>query len=659
MVRKIIGFLWMFIILFFAFWFSQNLEQEIVNNSTTGDVFYLNDGVNELEAPYDQWRFKIWWEDAITNKEYQTKGLGHYTFASSGSKLIIRCQDGKITDIWTTYTGICSAVTKKVDWYKNWKICYTWWLQLNQVVLTVLSGGLWDNNIKRYVYLKCPSPTELNDILSTFGMKEYDVVSKDFYDLAKSFDDWKIDNEDLKDFQKGEAVEYQPNFVDILYLQLKTISNLYDSIQTLNSGIDFSSIFQPGQYSRYTGWMAKFTYNDDLQDFRDSFSGSITLKDIGVAQDVIVGLTKCLNDVLDWATSCNGYIKITHNPLDKFSFYKLVDIVRQIYNSWTNAGLLVDSIKLYNKSASICSEENINSIEDEDLKSAVSNYCVKLYSQLSDEGLIDDYQIGYYLFNRIENLEKLKKSFSEYNKVNILGIENFYYEVNNIAKGLKKVAFLEKGKRYKDISQIIKLVENDIMEETDVSYNNGNCRLSELYTKLKNFQKEKRRFLKELKSALKDKGYWQNNKYKLEYNSLKKSINNKYTRLKGIVKRKKKNIRETIRKKLKDNKKVKLQPWFIRKILCSSSLDNTILSGFDNVFVTGYNFIKKLSNDSITGGNLKDAMDNLKEELEEKMDKLKEELEEKMDKLKKMLEDAMDNLKKMLEKWGEIVRKFF
>jgi DNA polymerase II small subunit/DNA polymerase delta subunit B len=98
------------------------------------------------------------------------------------------------------------------------------------------------------------------------------------------------------------------------------------------------------------------------------------------------------------------------------------------------------------------------------------------------------------------------------------------------------------------------------MEETDVSYNNGNCRLSELYTKLKNFQKEKRRFLKELKSALKDKGYWQNNKYKLEYNSLKKSINNKYTRLKGIVKRKKKNIRETIRKKLKDNKKVKLQP---------------------------------------------------------------------------------------------------
>jgi hypothetical protein len=67
----------------------------------------------------------------------------------------------------------------------------------------------------------------------------------------------------------------------------------------LNSGIDFSSIFQPGQYSRYTGWMAKFTYNDDLQDFRDSFSGSITLKDIGVAQDVIVGLTKCLNDVLD------------------------------------------------------------------------------------------------------------------------------------------------------------------------------------------------------------------------------------------------------------------------------------------------------------------------------------------------------------------------
>jgi hypothetical protein len=29
----------------------------------------------------------------------------------------------------------------------------------------------------------------LNDILSTFGMKEYDVVSKDFYDLAKSFDD--------------------------------------------------------------------------------------------------------------------------------------------------------------------------------------------------------------------------------------------------------------------------------------------------------------------------------------------------------------------------------------------------------------------------------------------------------------------------------------
>jgi hypothetical protein len=34
-----------------------------VNNSKTGDVFYLHDGVNELEAPYVkkyQWIFKIW-----------------------------------------------------------------------------------------------------------------------------------------------------------------------------------------------------------------------------------------------------------------------------------------------------------------------------------------------------------------------------------------------------------------------------------------------------------------------------------------------------------------------------------------------------------------------------------------------------------------------
>jgi len=65
-------------------------------------------------------------------------------------------------------------------------------------------------------------------------MKEIDIVSKNFENIAKSYSDGRIDSKDLNDFKKAQAVEYQPNFVDILYLQLKTIGNLWNSINALD-----------------------------------------------------------------------------------------------------------------------------------------------------------------------------------------------------------------------------------------------------------------------------------------------------------------------------------------------------------------------------------------------------------------------------------------
>ena len=415
-----------------------------------GKNIYLKDWINVIEAPYEikyKWIFRIWGYNETSRIDLRNlwlywEGKAHLG-SYKGSKLVIYCKNGRIKVVWTTYIKDCGMNKwKPITWY-NETLCYTKDLDLDKVIIAYQSWGWDENKVIWTVTVYCIAPQNVNKVLSSVWMKEYAVVSKNFEVLAKSFDDWKIDEEDLKDFQKGKAVEYQPNFVDILYLQLKTISNLYDSIQTLNSWMDFSSIFQPGQYSRYIDWIEKFTYNNNLQDFRDSFSGSITLKDIGIAQDIIAGLTKCLNDILSWVVSCNGYIRIKHSPLDKFSFYRLVDIVKQIYNSWTDTGLLVDSIKLYNKSANICGEENINNIEDKNLKDIVKKYCVKLYSQLSNKDLVDDYNIGYYIASRVENLNQLITGFLNPENVNMLWILNFYYELNNLIKGIKKVTILK------------------------------------------------------------------------------------------------------------------------------------------------------------------------------------------------------------------------
>lgn len=464
-----------------------------------GKNIYLKDWINVIEAPWEKekgkrkgkkekeekgkkkkkekrnWIFRIWGYNETSERDLRNlwlywEGKAHLG-SYKGSKLVIYCKNGRIKVVWTTYiTGCGMSVWKPITWY-NEKLCYTKDLDLDKVIIAYQSWGWDENKVIWTVTAYCIAPQNVNKVLSSVWMKEYDVVSKDFEVLAKSFDDWKIDEEDLKDFQKGKAVEYQPNFVDILYLQLKIISNLYDSIQTLNSWMDFSSIFQPGQYSRYTDWIEKFTYNNNLQDFRDSFSGSVTLKDIGIAQDIIVGLTKCLNDILSWAISCNGYIRIKHSPLDKFSFYRLVDIVKQIYDSWTDTGLLVDSIKLYNKSANICGEENINSIEDKNLKDIVKKYCVKLYSQLSDEDLADDYNIGYYIASRVENLNQLITGFLNPENVNMLWIFNFYYELNNLIKGIKKTIIIKEIKtEWVDVINIInKIILEDTINKKDVS----------------------------------------------------------------------------------------------------------------------------------------------------------------------------------------------
>jgi len=464
--KNFIKFLWVFIVLFFSFWFSQDLGNKIIN-STTEDVFYLHEGVNEIKAPYveeKKWIFKIWWEDAINDNNYKTLWLkGNVNFASyNGSKLIIRCQDGKITDVWSTFTNNCSALIQKPDWYTS-EICYTWGLQIDKVVLTILSGWFWFSNIKWYVYLKCLPTDKPEKVVETIANLNYQtVLSKadnpfwDVFSISLQKQDKSIPiSEIIQKMAPKKQIRNQPTFAQILYLQLKTIWNLTESLKLSKENFSFSGLFFPWDYEKYQAWLEKFSKFWSLEEMVNALSWAITLKDIWVAQDVVRGLLKCAND-----NNCNWVINFQCDDINsKFCFYKMENMEKQILkNNW----LIDEFVKYYNDLKDKCSS---NWEADNFVKTQIDWVCQLLLkdsiSDIDDQSLAD---LWYALWIRVKNLQNIKNWVSN-SWLNLLWVYNVYWEVNNLTLGTYKINVVKKVKNVKNEKKKIKVLKKIVVKD--------------------------------------------------------------------------------------------------------------------------------------------------------------------------------------------------
>jgi hypothetical protein len=75
------------------------------------------------------------------------------------------------------------------------------------------------------------------------------------------------------------------------------------------------------------------------------------------------------------------------------------------------------------------------------------------------------------LKTRIENLDKLKEIFNNPEDVNLLGILNFYYEIDNVIKGVKKANVIKKFEKEKKEEILGLLPAIDDSEEMEYKTN--------------------------------------------------------------------------------------------------------------------------------------------------------------------------------------------
>jgi len=271
-----------------------------------------------------------------------------------------------------------------------------------------------------------------------------------------------ITSDDIVKFKSKQDIDNQPSFTDVVYLQLEVIWNLSDSLINTKSAFDFSQLFKITShtwynFTWYNMWLDKFWNYTNKKDFIDAMSGAITLKDIWVAQDVIKWLYDCVNN-----NHCNWSINFQHNILDKYQTYSLDNIQKTLYLK-TDDNVLDDAIKYYNYLSTTCN--NLSSIQDDFLKKQTQNICNEIVKQNVDttnQKDLDNYNLGYGLWQRVKNLKIMKDHFKTlWTWVNILGIYNTYYELTKLNLWVNKLSNVKKvenevnsDKQYESIRKI-------------------------------------------------------------------------------------------------------------------------------------------------------------------------------------------------------------
>ena len=438
MIKKILGWLFLTCIMFISFSFAWTFYHGNVSNFEDIELDNWNNTIwpATISNASGRWYYlKIWEKDAITSHKYDKyvneNMEGSYSYASySRSNLNIKCKNWHIVTINSSYKP-----SNKWNWnIDSVKITYWTWNNAGSIISDF-----------KATCKPIAKPIEKIEKITNINYKN--IIQKE-NDFSPKFPitDTKVNitDEDIeKHFKPKQDIDNQPTFTDIVYLQLDLIWNLVSSVENTKEDFDFAKLFKTNEdFSNYNTWLEKFWTYTTKKDFQDAMSWAISLKDVWVAQEVIKWIYKCANN-----NNCIWIINFEKNPTNKYETYSLSDLQNKLYLSEDN--ILDNAISYTNYLSWTCG--NISTITDAFLQKQIQNICayiLKTNLNDADEEDIDNYNLGYALWKRVQNLTKLKNKFAELKTwVNLLGVYNTYYELTHLNMWLDKISYIEKAKK--------------------------------------------------------------------------------------------------------------------------------------------------------------------------------------------------------------------
>jgi len=325
----------------------------------------------------------------------------------------------------------------------------------------------WNNTFAK---IKCKPITSPVELVKAPDINYETINTSDPFSSGFSIskDNIVIDWEDIQSqLAPNTEISNQPTFLDVLYLQLKTISYLNNSLLLKNPDANISDLFYKNdsvdKFDEYSRWINKFSFYDTKKQFQDAFSGAVTLKDVWIAQDVISGLYTCLNNE-DFATNpdaCKGIINF--KSVDKKTdVYKLKEIEDKLYGDDENS-ILNTSMVYYDRLKDTCS--NINTT-DTFIKTQLEWMCNLLLSDVDDISTETSFDLWYALETRLENLNNIKENIPQ-GGLNLKWIYNVYWELNNLTLWNEKLEIVDKIKNETDLQKQYELLNKAISEDVD------------------------------------------------------------------------------------------------------------------------------------------------------------------------------------------------
>ncbi len=358
---------------------------------------------------------------------------------------------------------------------------------IEKVNLSAKTNDTWDNG---FTVIKCNPITQPSKKLSENKLDiNYQTISID----PKTLENFNISNSNISwwylspDAVKNELSAWknkdkQPTFVNILYLQLKTISNLSDSMMEEKNNPEFSELFQNTNdknynFTWYNIWLNKFEKYQTKKDFQDAFSWAITLKDVWIAQDVIAGIYDCIEN-----NHCKHSIVFHHKILDKYDTYSLDEIENQLYVFKNNTlpvaapvhgpvhgpsnnkkDILTYSIDYYSRLENECNSNNVN---DDFLKKQIINICNKLKTAQIDSDSPEKFNLWYSLWIRVKNLQNIANNIPT-SWLNLKWVFNIYWELNHLTLGTNKIEVIKKIKKENDVDKQYEIFKKIFKKEAE------------------------------------------------------------------------------------------------------------------------------------------------------------------------------------------------
>ena len=306
---------------------------------------------------------------------------------------------------------------------------------------------LWSNLL--WIWEETLSPEEINECLQLLKANwEYISLSTSDFSINNNlFENFSLISDNANISISQEEIENklfdwtptsQPTFVDITFFQLKTINSLISSINHFD-WIDLESIFDEDSIQTFDKWHEKFSEHDNKEDFTDSLTGSVTLKDVWIWAEIINWLSCSLLKNFDGTTTCPEINLIWHD--DKFQFYDLendiFDIADQTTTNYSKIFEWIEDI-----------QDDIEEFEHP-LDELLISYIWWVFQDWDEEraNIWDNLSI------RLDNINKIIKEEKREN-INLRWFFNFYYELNSIWNGIQRVSTLYEPIKQQDDDKI-------------------------------------------------------------------------------------------------------------------------------------------------------------------------------------------------------------